>query len=63
MVGDNLHDIRMGRAAGCGLCVGVLTGTATRAELEAEADHVIEGIDRLEALFDELGVWPVRRGA
>ncbi len=58
VVGDNLHDIRMGRAAGCALCIGVLTGTAKRAELEAEADHVIGGIDQLEALFDRLGVWP-----
>ncbi|ESR23460.1 HAD family hydrolase [Lutibaculum baratangense] len=62
VVGDNLHDIRMGRAAGCALCVGVLTGTATREELEAEADHVITGIDQLEALFDRLGVWPHQRG-
>lgn len=58
VVGDNLHDIRMGRAAGCTLCVGVLTGTATGEELRAEADHVIDGIDRLEALFDEIGAWP-----
>lgn len=58
VVGDNLHDIHMGRAAGCGLCVGVLTGTASEAELAAEADHVIGGIDRLEALLDDLGAWP-----
>ncbi|MDQ0313770.1 HAD family hydrolase [Amorphus orientalis] len=58
VVGDNLHDIRMGRAAGCALCVGVLTGTASREELEAEADHVIGGIDELEALFDRLDAWP-----
>lgn len=58
VVGDNLHDIRMGRAAGCALCIGVLTGTASQEELAAEADHVIGGIDQLEALFDQLGVWP-----
>lgn len=58
VVGDNLHDIRMGANAGCALRIGVLTGTATREELTGEADHVIEGIDQLEALFDRLGVWP-----
>ncbi|WP_018698458.1 HAD family hydrolase [Amorphus coralli] len=58
VVGDNLHDIHMGRAAGCALAIGVLTGTASREELEAEADHVISGIDMLEALFDRLEAWP-----
>lgn len=52
MVGDNLHDLEMGRAAGCGLCVGVLTGTSTRDELAPLADEVIDGIDHLEALLD-----------
>jgi phosphoglycolate phosphatase len=54
VVGDNLHDIRMGRAAGCGLCIGVLTGTGCRKELAAEADHVLESIVELEALIDHL---------
>lgn len=53
MVGDNLHDLEMGRAAGCGLCIGVLTGTATRDELAPLADAVLEGIDRLEAYLDD----------
>lgn len=54
VVGDNLHDIRMGRAAGCGLCIGVLTGTGGREELAAEADHVLASIVELEALIDRL---------
>ncbi|MCQ0988771.1 HAD family hydrolase [Jiella marina] len=58
MVGDNLHDIRMGRAAGYSVCVGVLTGTGTRADLSAEADHVLDDITALPALIDELGRWP-----
>lgn len=58
MVGDNLHDLEMGRAAGCGLCVGVLTGTATRAELAPVADEVIESIDHLEALLDRHAAAP-----
>ncbi len=47
VVGDNRHDIEMGRNAGAGLCVGVLTGTSTRAELEALADLVLDDIGAL----------------
>lgn len=54
VVGDNLHDMEMGHAAGCGLCVGVLTGTGGREELATRADHVIAGIDRIEALLDSV---------
>lgn len=49
VVGDNLHDIRMGRGAGCACCVGVLTGTGTRADLAVEADHVLASVAELEA--------------
>jgi phosphoglycolate phosphatase len=42
----------MGMSAGCSLCVGVLTGTATAAELETEADHVLESIADIELLLD-----------
>jgi phosphoglycolate phosphatase len=44
VVGDNLHDIRMGKSAGCGLTVGVLTGTSPRAVLAPEADTVLDDI-------------------
>ncbi len=44
MVGDNDHDMEMGRAAGAGHCVGVLTGTSARHELEVLADTVLESI-------------------
>lgn len=54
VVGDNLHDIRMGRAAGCGLCIGVLTGTGGREELAAEADHVLDSIGALESFIGRL---------
>ena len=47
VVGDNRHDIEMGRNAGAGLCVGVLTGTSTRQELESIADVVLDGISSL----------------
>ena len=49
VVGDNRHDIEMGRNASAGLCVGVLTGTSTRADLEAIADLVLDDIAALPA--------------
>lgn len=51
VVGDNKHDIEMGRNAGAGLCVGVLTGTSTRKELEVIADVVYDNIAGLLGLF------------
>ena len=51
VVGDNRHDIEMGKNAGVGFCVGVLTGTSTRAELEALADVVFEDITDLVQLI------------
>lgn len=46
MIGDSLHDLHAGRAAGA-TTVGVLTGTATRAELEPHADVVFDTIGEL----------------
>lgn len=51
VVGDNRHDIEMGRNAGVGLCIGVLTGTSTRDELTEIADHVFDNIGDLPDLF------------
>ena len=51
VVGDNLHDLAMGRAANAGLVVGVLTGTGGRADLAARADHVLDSIAGLEDLL------------
>lgn len=48
MVGDTLHDLEMGHAAGCGLKIGVLTGTGTRDTLGGLADLIIDGIFDLE---------------
>ena len=47
VVGDNRHDIEMGRNANAGLCVGVLTGTSTRSDLESIADIVLDDISGL----------------
>lgn len=44
MVGDNFHDLEMGRLAGAGLKVGVLTGTSTRDDLAPHADVVLDSI-------------------
>lgn len=48
MIGDSLHDLHAGRAAGM-RTLGVLTGTATRPELAPHADDVIPDISGLEA--------------
>ena len=52
VVGDNLHDLEMGRAAGAGLLVGVLTGTSLREDLADHAHHVLDSIAGLEELLD-----------
>jgi phosphoglycolate phosphatase len=46
MVGDSLHDLVAGRAAGM-QTVGVLTGPACRAELAPCADAVLPDIGHL----------------
>ncbi|MGB3148663.1 MAG: HAD hydrolase-like protein, partial [Paracoccaceae bacterium] len=46
MVGDSLHDLQSGRAAGM-RTVAVLTGIAKRAELEPFADVVLADIGQL----------------
>lgn len=53
VVGDNCHDLQMGRAAGAGLLIGVLTGSSTREVLEPEAQLVLESIETLEAALDD----------
>ena len=50
VVGDNAHDLHMGRSAGAGLIVGVLTGTGTRATLSG-ADRILKSIADLPRLF------------
>lgn len=54
VVGDSHHDMEMGRSAGAGLLVGVLTGTGGRDDLAPHAHHVLESIAELEALLDAL---------
>ncbi|MER9299307.1 HAD family hydrolase [Mesorhizobium sp. M0621] len=47
MVGDNRHDLEMARAGGCGLAVGVLSGTGTRESLAGIADVVLDSVTDL----------------
>lgn len=49
MVGDNRHDLEMGRAGGVGLNVGVLSGTGTRETLLPLADVVLNSVADLPA--------------
>jgi phosphoglycolate phosphatase len=48
MVGDNNHDMAMGRSGGAALTVAVLTGTGTRETLSALADRCLDDITALE---------------
>lgn len=51
VVGDTLHDMRMGRRAGVAAVVGVLTGAVDRETLAPEADVIIESIAELPDLL------------
>lgn len=47
MVGDSPADLAAGRAAGCGLVIGVLSGASGREVLEPLADLVLEDVHGL----------------
>ena len=47
VIGDSPADLRMGRSAGAGLVIGVLTGVGGRTDLEPLADRVIESVEQL----------------
>ena len=51
VVGDNSHDIDMGRSAGVGLVIGVLSGTGDAATLAPIADACLEDIGELPAFL------------
>ena len=51
VIGDNAHDLTMGRAAGAGLLVGVLTGTGEERDLAPHAHEVLPSIADLPALL------------
>ena len=47
VVGDSVADLAMGRAAGAGRCIGVLTGVGTAADLAPHADVTLGSIAEL----------------
>jgi phosphoglycolate phosphatase len=49
MVGDAVHDVAMGRAAGVALNVGVLSGTSGREDFDGLADLILDSINDLPA--------------
>ncbi len=58
MVGDNRHDLDMAHAGGCGLAIGVLSGTGTRDSLSSLADVVLESAADLPGYLASLGSMP-----
>ncbi|SPF75980.1 Pyrophosphatase PpaX [Aliiroseovarius pelagivivens] len=52
MVGDSLHDLKAGRAAGM-QTIGVLTGLATQGELSSFADVVLDDIGQIPDWLDQ----------
>lgn len=55
VVGDSPKDLNMGRNAGAGLAVGVLSGAHSAADLAPRADRVLGSIAELPALLGGLG--------
>ena len=47
VVGDSMTDLRMARAAGAGLVVGVLTGVGSRETLSSSADLILDSIGEI----------------
>jgi phosphoglycolate phosphatase len=60
VVGDAVHDLAMGRAAGVGLNVGVLSGTSRREDLEDLADLILPSINELLVRPEFGGATPTR---
>jgi phosphoglycolate phosphatase len=54
VVGDNNHDLHMGRNARAGVTVAVLTGTGSRDTLAAASDYCLNDITELEGLLPDL---------
>jgi len=54
VVGDTTADLKMARAAGAGLVVGVLSGVSASSDLIHYADALIESVDELHAYVEAL---------
>ncbi|WP_108483367.1 HAD family hydrolase [Oceaniglobus ichthyenteri] len=53
MVGDNIQDLQLGRDAGAGMVVGVLSGTGSAVELAPLATVVVPDISHLAQLLSK----------
>ena len=51
VVGDTPSDLKMARAAGAGLAIGVLTGLTPAAQLAPLADHLLASVAKLETVL------------
>lgn len=51
VIGDSRHDMEMGRAAGAGGTIGVLSGTGTRETLGRHADFLVNSVTELPRLL------------
>ncbi len=51
MIGDSPHDLNMGRRAGAGLVIGVLSGAHRAEDLEPIADRVVPDVNALRELL------------
>ena len=51
VIGDNTHDVGMGRAGGAGLTIGVLTGSGTRESLAPLSDLCLDSVLDIEAVL------------
>ena len=54
VIGDTLSDMKMARAAGAGLAVGVLSGVSAAKDLIPYADVLIESVDDLHVYVEAL---------
>lgn len=53
VIGDTIADLKMGRAAGAGLCIGVLSGVSNHKDLLPYADVILESIEELHIYLEE----------
>lgn len=62
MVGDTTSDSGMARNAKAGLCIGVLTGSGTAAQLmETGANVILPHVGDIPDLFKQMGMVPVEK--
>lgn len=53
VIGDTAADLQMAKAAGAGLCIGVLSGVSSHKDLTPYADLILESIEELHLYLQE----------